>query len=109
MCVRWKISSSRGFSFASGDEIRPADLGLNQRVEQSAETVVQEDFLDFGYKDAKARVLEGFNARYIGRRLAASGGNVTQAARESGLERQALQQIMRRYGIEAEPYRGENR
>ena len=99
----------QGILFASGDEIRPADLCLNQRVKKSPETVPQEDFLDFGYKDAKARVLEGFNARYIGRRLAASGGNVTQAARESGLERQALQQIMRRYGIEADPYRGENR
>ena len=30
---------------------------------------------------------------------------VTQAARDCGLERQALQQIMRRYGLTADPFR----
>jgi transcriptional regulator of acetoin/glycerol metabolism len=37
--------------------------------------------------------------------LTLSQGNVTQAAKACGLERQALQQIMRRYGITADPYR----
>jgi transcriptional regulator of acetoin/glycerol metabolism len=32
-------------------------------------------------------------------------GNVTQAAKTCGLERQALQQIMRRYGISADDFR----
>jgi DNA-binding NtrC family response regulator len=57
------------------------------------------------YKEAKAKVLEAFNSRYIGRRLTDTGGNVTQAARDCGLERQALQQIMRRYDISADSYR----
>jgi transcriptional regulator of acetoin/glycerol metabolism len=37
--------------------------------------------------------------------LTRSQGNVTQAAKKCGLERQALQQIMRRYGIDADLYR----
>jgi transcriptional regulator of acetoin/glycerol metabolism len=32
-------------------------------------------------------------------------GNVSQAARMCGLERQALQQVMRRYGVRADEYR----
>jgi DNA-binding NtrC family response regulator len=96
----------QGILFAENDEIRPSDLGLNFRESPSPEATIEEDFPEMSYKDAKARVLEGFNARYIGSRLAVSGGNVTQAARDCGLERQALQQIMRRYGIQAERYRG---
>ncbi|MFZ1986858.1 MAG: helix-turn-helix domain-containing protein [Desulfatitalea sp.] len=37
--------------------------------------------------------------------MAECQGNVSQAARLCGLERQALQQIMRRYGIRAEVFR----
>ena len=39
------------------------------------------------------------------RLLAENQGNVTQAARQCGLERQSLQQIMRRFGIKADDYR----
>jgi transcriptional regulator with GAF, ATPase, and Fis domain len=37
--------------------------------------------------------------------LKETGGNFSQAARACGLERQSLQQIMRRYGISADAYR----
>jgi DNA-binding NtrC family response regulator len=49
--------------------------------------------------------LRRFNHAYIGHLLHECQGNVTQAARLCGLERQALQQIMRRYGIDAEKFR----
>jgi DNA-binding NtrC family response regulator len=68
-------------------------------------TEMDENLLRLTYKEAKAKVLEAFNARYIGQRLSDTGGNVTQAARDCGLERQALQQIMRRYDISADSYR----
>jgi DNA-binding NtrC family response regulator len=57
------------------------------------------------YRVAKEATLREFNHAYIGRLLKTTGGNVTQAARACGLERQALQQIMRRYGIKADDYR----
>jgi DNA-binding NtrC family response regulator len=62
-------------------------------------------FLELPYKEAKENNLSAFNAAYIGHMLTLSKGNVTQAAKACALERQALQQIMRRYGITAEPYR----
>ena len=43
---------------------------------------------------------------YIGHLLALCDGFVTQAARAMGLERQALQQLMRRYDIPVDKYRG---
>ena len=95
----------QGILFAEGGEIRPADVGLNGKADQRTGQEPGKDIIDMTYKDAKARALEDFNAHYIGRRLSATGGNVTQAARDCGLERQALQQIMRRYAIQADSYR----
>jgi len=57
------------------------------------------------YREAKEEVLKQFHSDYIGRLLAATQGNVSQAARECGLERQALQQLMRRYAIRSEVFR----
>lgn len=57
------------------------------------------------YKAAKEETLKRFNESYIGRLLKETGGNVSQAARACGLERQSLQQVMRRYGISADAYR----
>ncbi len=97
----------QGILFADGVEIQPEDVGLGTTIETECEIfqAVDDELLRLTYKDAKARVLEAFNARYIGRRLSDSGGNVTQAARDCGLERQALQQIMRRYDISADSFR----
>ena len=41
----------------------------------------------------------------IGAMLALSGGNVTKAAKRCRLERQALQQIMKRFQISADKFR----
>lgn len=53
----------------------------------------------------KEAVLQQLNREYIGRLLSEAGGNVTRAAAKCGLERQRLQQVMRRYGINADDYR----
>ena len=96
-------SIMQGILFASGDEITPRDVGFKSNAQYSGFT--GRTFQDVGYKDAKERVLKQFNADFIGNLLTMSRGNVTQAARLCGLERQALQQIMRRYGMKAEPFR----
>jgi DNA-binding NtrC family response regulator len=93
----------QGILFSSGDQIRPSDLGL----ETGREAVAAWDPALNGlpYKQAKEKTLQHFNRAYIGHLLSSSNGNVTQAARAGGMERQALQQIMRRFGIDAEKYR----
>lgn len=95
----------RGMLFSSGEEIRPGDIGFD-KIRQSGECVIPEkDFRGLSYKDAKEENLKHFNEIYIGNLLKQTGGNVTQAAQLCGLERQSLQQVMRRYGIAADAFR----
>jgi DNA-binding NtrC family response regulator len=94
----------QGILFSTGDEITSKDVGL-ARKPTDIKTPAIMPFMDLPYKTAKENNLKAFNAAYIGHMLTLSKGNVTQAAKACGLERQALQQIMRRYGITAEPYR----
>ncbi len=58
------------------------------------------------YKEAKAQLLERFNAVFLAEALRASGGNITVAARACGMERQAFQRLMRRYDIDTREFRG---
>ncbi len=94
----------QGILFSTGEEISLKDVGLEPKVPPLG-MVEMTPFLDLPYKDAKESNLKRFNAAYIGNVLSQNNGNVTHAARACGLERQALQQIMRRYGITAQPYR----
>jgi len=48
--------------------------------------------------EARRRVLDELERRAIAEALAATGGNVTAAARRLGLHRQSLQRLLRRYG-----------
>ncbi len=64
-----------------------------------------EDLLELPYKKAKEKMLHRFNHLYVGSLLRSSSGNVSQAARQCGLERQALQQIMKRFDIDAALFR----
>ena len=50
------------------------------------------------YKEAKAHVLDGFTKRYVEQVLERSGGNISAAARISGIERVSLQKILKRMG-----------
>jgi len=92
-----------GILFSITDEITPRDIDFNEILPDDPR--MEHPFQQLPYKEAKKQTLQHFNAGYIGNLLAASNGNVTQAARSCGLERQVLQQIMRRYGIKADPFR----
>jgi DNA-binding NtrC family response regulator len=93
----------RGISFSSGSDIGVEDIGLTPS--EPAARATPADFGSLDYKQAKQRHLEKFNLDYLGSLLSSCNGNVSQAARMCGLERQALQQIIRRYGIRADDYR----
>jgi DNA-binding NtrC family response regulator len=93
----------QGILFSSTNEINPRDVHLDGRQNQTYP--VEGAGNDLPYKAAKEQTLKLFNHSFIGRLLEAHGGNVSQAARQCGLERQALQQIMRRYQIRADDFR----
>jgi DNA-binding NtrC family response regulator len=92
----------QGLLFAAGDSIAPRDVGLQATTDPP---VPCGNTRGLPYKEAKEQTLRHFNHSYIGHALSTCRGNVTQAARMCGLERQALQQIMRRYEVKADDYR----
>jgi DNA-binding NtrC family response regulator len=58
---------------------------------------VSGDYLSLPYGQAKEKILEEFNHRYISFKLANNQGNITRAATEAGLPRPYFHEIMRRY------------
>lgn len=94
----------RGILFAPGEEIRPEHVGFGSGS-SSGSYPGGTDVSTSPYREAKSEVLRRFHVEYLARVLQTTRGNVTQAAQLCGLERQGLQQIMRRYGIRAEDYR----
>jgi len=89
---------SRAVLLSADTIIQAEDLQLDL---DSVECLVTERIKGLPYKHAKASVLERFNREYLTDLLARNHGNVTKAAQACGLERQALQQVLRRYGIKS--------
>jgi DNA-binding NtrC family response regulator len=56
-------------------------------------------------RDAKARLVQDFERRYIEDLLSRHAGNVTHAASEAGKNRRAFFELMRRYRIESSSFR----
>jgi len=93
--------------FCRGDAIgiqavKTADPGRNDPGEADG---AADDAAPAPYLEAKGQVVDAFTRRYVERLLARTRGNVSEAARISGLERVSLQKILRRLGIAAEGYR----
>ena len=51
------------------------------------------------YAEAKEMMMREFTRSFLGEHLRLSGGNITAAARRCGIERQALQRLLRRYQL----------
>jgi len=58
--------------------------------------------VDWGipFKEAKARLVESFERRYLGQLIERHGGRVAPAAREAGLDRKYLADLLRRHGLQ---------
>ena len=59
------------------------------------------------YKVLKERVIDAFTLDYLDRLLTETDGNISKAARISGIQRQSLQKIVRRYELDVAHYRGD--
>ncbi|MHC1789875.1 sigma-54-dependent transcriptional regulator [Solidesulfovibrio sp.] len=93
--------------FSHGDVINAAavadaDTGSGNGGEQRDD---DDDGTAAPYLEAKAQVVDAFTRRYVERLLGQTRGNISEAARVSGLERVSLQKILRRLGIAAEGFR----
>ncbi len=97
----------QGILYSRSDIISPSDIPLSEPgAEQYCLTGVNSaSMASLSYKEAKERIIREFTHDYIGAKLSMTGGNITRAARECGMDRQALQQIMKRFDIDPEAFR----
>ena len=97
----------QGILYSKGDNIALSDIPLKDiKIEKESHKRSYNDTIaSLPYKEAKEKLLHEFNHDYIGAKLSTSNGNITQAARQCNMDRQALQQIMKRFSIDPEPFR----
>ena len=57
------------------------------------------------YKDAKEKIVDEFTRAYVEELLTKARGNISEAARQSGLSRVALQKILKRLDMDATSFR----
>lgn len=93
----------RAVIMAPGDVVEVENLGWHTSIQRQFPGT--DELGGLSYREAKQQVLKRFNINYITNALRQTGGNVTRAAKDSGLERQSLQQIMKRHGIRSSDYR----
>ncbi len=55
--------------------------------------------LDLPFRDAKREIVDAFERRYLTRWLDRTGGNVAKVARESGLDRSYVTDLVRKHGL----------
>jgi DNA-binding NtrC family response regulator len=93
----------RAVIFSKNDFLSAEDFGYNIPPVTSAANRPETHTL--AYKKARKKILETFNKEYITDLLRDMGGNVSLAAQTSGIERQYLQHLMRKYGITSSEFR----
>ncbi len=60
------------------------------------------------YTTARVQMLDEFELRYLKDLLAATDGNLSEASRRSGIDRSNLRRMMKRHGLKAAGFRGED-
>ncbi len=95
----------RAVIFSKGEVIALANLQAENRGPSYLEEGASMDLGSEEYKEAKKKILDRFDVKYITRVLDESGGNVSEAARKAGLERQSLQYLMKKHGIDGSQFR----
>lgn len=95
-----KHTIERAVLLCEGGLLRPEDIEFDGGPPASAEEERAESF-----RAAKARAVESFERQYLLRTLAASGGNITQAARLARKDRRAFFELIRKHQIDAGQYR----
>jgi DNA-binding NtrC family response regulator len=99
----------RGVIMSPGNVLQVADIAPPvpaSRPSSAAPSVApSEEIFSLPFKEAKDKLIDDFQTRYISKVLARHSGNVSQAAKESGLKRQYLHRLMRDTNVDAKTYK----
>ena len=92
----------RAVALASSGEIQAEDLPetIGQTERKSLDVVRS----DLPFKEAKDQVIEDFERAYIQSLLNTYQGNISEAARQSGIDRRSLHRLLAKYDIEASSF-----
>jgi len=89
--------------FSSGELLEISHIRLVEGLDGTGAAAQASDLIP--YKDAKEKVVDNFTRSYVEELLTQAGGNVSEAARQSGLSRVALQKILKRLDLDASAYK----
>ncbi|MFH1147675.1 MAG: sigma-54 dependent transcriptional regulator [Pseudomonadota bacterium] len=96
----------RGVIMTTSDVLQTADLiPSRQEIITPPNSLPVENIFAMPFKEAKDKLVEQFQAQYITKALAKHGGNVSQAAKDSGLKRQYLHRLMREQKMESKTFK----
>ncbi len=101
---------NRAVLLTAGSVITPGDLLTSEELAKiNSLDIVGADIpvcvYQLPYNEAKEEVMSTFTSTYLERALTASIGNVSAAARESGLGRQSFQRLMQRFKVQSKLFR----
>jgi len=86
----------RAVVMSRGDAILPGDLPPSV-VDTTVPIVSQNLLLDLPFSSAKRKAVEQFEGSYVQSMLKRTGGNVSEAARQAGMDRSNFRRILRKY------------
>ncbi len=95
----------RALIFAKDEQLRPQDFDCELSALPRPDGH-EADLCERTYPEAKRAILKKFTVHYMTRLLEQTGGNVSRAAKQAGIERQSMQQLLKRYDISADRFRG---
>ncbi len=89
---------SHVLTFTDGEEIDVSHLPARVQGQQKEQPLPFNEHLSF--KDAKEQLLENFEREYITQVLRRCDGNISRAARESGLHRKSIARLVKKYTLD---------
>ncbi len=90
---------SHVLAFSDGEEVLPEHLPPRVRGQAREGPLPFNEHLTF--KDAKEQLLENFEREYVTSVLTRCEGNLSRAARESGLHRKSIERLVKKYQLDA--------
>ena len=90
---------SHVLTFSDGEDIDVSHLPARLQGQQKDQPLPFNEHLSF--KDAKEQLLESFEREYITQVLKRCDGNISRAARESGLHRKSVERLVKKYSLDA--------
>jgi DNA-binding NtrC family response regulator len=95
----------RALSLGDSGALRPlaADTTPTPATADSGPPRPSSEVLDLPFKEAKARLIEGFERDYLVHLLDRHAGNISRAAAEAGIDRNYIHRLVKKYSIKARP------